>query len=181
MLFAHDTEVNLQAAVSLVNSGEEPETLETVADLDAFLAQYEYSGRRDHDLDELRSIHELRPVLRALFLAERDEAVEIVNEMLAKAQALPQLARHDSWDWHLHAVDQSAPLATRITVETAMAMVDLIRADEMSRLGICADDTCQGIVLDLSRNRSRRYCSTACANRNAVAAYRARQAGTDET
>ncbi|PSK26664.1 CGNR zinc finger domain-containing protein, partial [Nocardia seriolae] len=31
-------------------------------------------------------------------------------------------------------------------------------------------------VLDMSRNRSRRYCSTACTNRNAVAAYRARKA-----
>ncbi|GAA2123721.1 CGNR zinc finger domain-containing protein [Nocardioides bigeumensis] len=176
MRFAHDTEVNLQAAVQLVNTAEDPETLETVADLDALLAQYEYTGRRDRDLDELRSIHELRPVLRELFLAERDHAVEIVNEMLAKAQALPQLARHDNWDWHLHAVDQSAPLATRITVETAMAMIDVIRADEMSRLGICADEGCEGIVLDLSRNRSRRFCSTTCGNRNAVAAYRARQA-----
>jgi len=53
-------------------------------------------------------------------------------------------------------------------------MVDVIRADEMSRLAICADATCEGVVLDLSRNRSRRFCSTACGNRNAVAAYRAR-------
>jgi predicted RNA-binding Zn ribbon-like protein len=45
----------------------------------------------------------------------------------------------------------------------------------MSRLGLCADDDCDGIVLDLSRNRSRRYCSTACGNRNSVAAYRARR------
>jgi predicted RNA-binding Zn ribbon-like protein len=176
MRFAHDTEVNLQAAVLLVNTAEEPETLETVADLDAFLEQFGYTGRRDRDLDELRSIQDLRPVLRDLFLAERDEAVEIVNEMLAKAQALPQLSRHDDWDWHLHAVEQSAPLATRITVEAAMAMVDVIRADEMSRLGVCADEGCEGVVLDLSRNRSRRFCSTTCGNRNAVAAYRARQA-----
>ena len=56
-----------------------------------------------------------------------------------------------------------------------MAMIDVIRADETSRLGVCADDGCDGLVLDLSRNRSRRYCSTTCANRNAVAAYRARQ------
>ena len=68
-----------------------------------------------------------------------------------------------------------APLETRIAVETAMAMVDVIRADEMSRLGICADADCEDIVLDLSRNRSRRYCSTTCGNRNAVAAYRARR------
>lgn len=82
----------------------------------------------------------------------------------------------EGYDWHIHAITDQAPLADRITVETAMAMIDVIRADELSRLGICADDSCAGVVLDLSRNRSRRFCSTACSNRNAVAAYRARQA-----
>ena len=66
----------------------------------------------------------------------------------------------------------------RAIEKTAMAMIDVIRADEFSRLGICADEDCEGLVLDLSRNRSRRFCSTACGNRNAVAAYRARQAAT---
>ena len=56
-----------------------------------------------------------------------------------------------------------------------MAMVDVVRQDEVSRLGICADGDCEALVLDLSRNRSRRFCSTACGNRNAVAAYRARR------
>jgi len=56
-----------------------------------------------------------------------------------------------------------------------MAMIDVIRTEEMSRLGVCADQGCQSLVLDLSRNRSRRFCSTACGNRNAVAAYRARK------
>ena len=68
-----------------------------------------------------------------------------------------------------------APMAARIRVETAMAMIDVIRADEMSRLASCAADDCEDVVLDLSRNRSRRYCSTTCGNREAVAAYRARQ------
>ena len=58
-----------------------------------------------------------------------------------------------------------------------MAMVDVIRADEMARLDTCAADDCDDVVLDLSRNRSRRYCSTTCGNREAVAAYRARQRG----
>ena len=98
--------------------------------------------------------------------------------MLADARAMPQLVRHDELDWHLHAVPAEAPLATRVSVETAMAMIDLIRTDELSRLGVCADDDCGGVVLDLSRNRSRRFCSTACGNRNAVAAYRARKART---
>ena len=54
-------------------------------------------------------------------------------------------------------------------------MVDVVREDELSRLGVCADPGCDGLVLDLSRNRSRRFCSTACTNRAAVAAYRSRR------
>lgn len=175
MIFTHDTEVSLQAAVTLVNSAEDPDTLDTVAALDAFYARFRYSGRRDGDRAELDAVRRLRPVLRGLLLADRDDAVELVNAMLAKARALPQLVRHDDWDWHLHAIDPDAPLTSRITVETAMAMIDVLRADEMSRLGVCADEDCEGLVLDLSRNRSRRFCSTTCGNRNAVAAYRARQ------
>ena len=179
MVFAHDTEVSLQAAVTLVNSAEPPDTLETVADLDEFYRRFEYTGRHERDAAELEAVRALRPRLRELLTTERDHAAQIVNAMLAEAQALPQLSRHDRWDWHLHATSPDASLATRIMVEAAMAMIDVIRTDEMSRLGVCADDDCGGIVLDLSRNRSRRFCSTACGNRNAVAAYRARQATTD--
>jgi predicted RNA-binding Zn ribbon-like protein len=172
--------MSLQAAVRLVNSEDDDgDTLETVEDLDAFYEDFGYTGRHDRDQAELDAVRRLRPRLRALLTAERDDAVALVNEMLAAEKALPRLVRHDPFDWHLHAVDDQAPLATRITVETAMAMIDVIRADEMTRLSLCADDDCNGVVLDLSRNRSRRFCSTSCGNRNAVAAYRARQsAGT---
>ncbi len=176
MVFAHDTEVSLQAAVTLANSALEPDTLLTIEDLDAFFTEYEFTGRRDHTAAELEAVREMRGRLRELLTASREQAVEIVNEMLAAARAVPQLVRHDGWDWHVHAVDPASPLPTRLCVETAMAMIDVIRSDEMSRLGVCADDDCQGVVLDLSRNRSRRFCSTTCGNRNAVAAYRARQA-----
>ena len=175
MIFTHDAEVSLQAAVTLVNSAQEPDDLDDIEALDAFYSRFQFTGRRDGDRAELDAVRRLRPVLRDLLLSDRAHAVQLVNEMLAKARALPQLVRHDDWDWHLHAVDVEAALTTRIAVETAMAMIDVIRADEMSRLGVCADDTCEGLVLDLSRNRSRRFCSTTCGNRNAVAAYRARQ------
>ena len=175
MVFTHDTEVSLQTAVTLANSAGDPDTLTSVADLDVFWDDYGYSGRHDRTRGELDEVRALRPQLRELLTSDRDQAVATVNRMLADAKAVPQLVRHDPFDWHIHAVSADAPLAERIVVETAMAMVDVIRADEMSRLGICADDTCEDIVLDLSRNRSRRFCSTTCGNRNAVAAYRARQ------
>ncbi len=174
MLFADDTEMTLKATVDLVNSAEEPDTLTEIAELDAWYAQHGYTGRRDGDAAELEALRALRPVLRELLTAERDDAAELVNTLLAEAQAVPQLKRHDGLDWHIHAVPPDAPLERRVMAEAAMAMVDLIRTDELSRLAVCIDDRCEGLVLDLSRNRSRRYCSTACANRNAVAAYRAR-------
>lgn len=168
--------MSLQAATELANSALEPETLTTVAELDAFFVEFAYTGRHDRDQAELDAVLALRPELRELLTADRDHAVTMVNRMLAEENALPQLVRHDEFDWHLHAITTDAAWAHRIRVETAMSMIDVIRADEMSRLGICADDDCEGIVLDLSRNRSRRFCSTTCGNRNAVAAYRARQA-----
>lgn len=179
MVFAHDTAMSLQAAVELVNTASEPDTLQTVADLDEFYARFQYTGRHQRTRAELDEVRALRAELRSLFTASREDAVGMVNRMLAEAGAVPQLVRHEPYDWHVHAVSPDASLATRMSVETAMAMIDVIRADEMSRLGTCDDEECDGIVLDLSRNRSKRFCSTTCGNRNAVAAYRARQAGSD--
>jgi predicted RNA-binding Zn ribbon-like protein len=175
VVFAYDSEMALQSAVELVNSGIEPDTLTSVADLDDFWERWRYTGRHERTLAELEAIRAMRPRLRELLLADRERAVVLVNGILAETTLQPHLVRHEEYDWHLHAVDEDTPLPDRVLIETAMAMVDVIRADEHTRFGVCADDGCDGVVLDLSRNRSRRYCSTACANRNAVAAYRARQ------
>jgi predicted RNA-binding Zn ribbon-like protein len=63
-----------------------------------------------------------------------------------------------------------------MAVEAAMAFVDLIRAKELSRLRICEYPTCDAVVVDLTKNRSKRFCDGTCGNRAAVAAYRARKA-----
>jgi predicted RNA-binding Zn ribbon-like protein len=177
MVFAYDSEMALQAAVALVNSAEDdPDSLATIADLDAFYVQWGYTGRHERTRAELEAVRSLRPRIREVLTAERDTAAQLVNDMLSDVTLRPQLVRHDEYDWHLHAVDYDDSLPDRIVIETAMAMIDVIRGDENSRFSVCADDTCEGVVLDLSRNRSKRYCSTTCGNRNAVAAYRARQA-----
>ena len=178
MIFAHDTEDALVAAVGLVNGeDEDDDPLRSVAALNAFYDEHGYTGARPRTRADVEAVRAARAPLRELLVSERDEAVAIVNRILEEHQALPRLVRHDQLDWHLHAVSDDAPFATRLAVETALAMVDVIRADEMSRLGVCADDDCDGVVLDLSRNRSRRFCSNTCGNRAAVAAYRARQSG----
>lgn len=176
MVFTHDTEMSLKAAVALANTAGTPDVLTTSAELEDWYARFGYTGRRRGGARELDEVRALRPMLRDLMTADRDRAATIVNEVLKEAGALPQLVRHGAFDWHLHAVSPDASLATRVRVETAMAMVDVIRGEETSRLAACADDGCVGVVLDLSRNRSRRFCSTRCSNRSSVAAYRSRRA-----
>ena len=178
VLFAHDTELALRCAAALVNTDRpDGDQLRDVAALDAFVVQQGWTGSRRCDEAELRAVRGLRPRLRRFWELDVDELVEVVNAMLRDANALPQLVAHDDWDYHLHATSSDAPLADRMAVEAAMAIVDVVRQQELDRLRICEADDCHDVLVDLSKNRSRRYCSTTCANRMNVAAFRARRAG----
>ncbi len=182
MLFAYDTEATLALTTALVNSAKASshsavDELTTTSRLDALLDDHEYSGRRDHDAAELEAVRDLRDEFRIFWTVDRDRAAALVNGILGAAKALPQLVRHGNWDWHLHATESDAPLATRIRVEVAMAFIDVLRLDELHRLRVCDADDCEAVLVDLSRNRSKRYCDVGnCGNRMNVNAYRARAA-----
>jgi predicted RNA-binding Zn ribbon-like protein len=178
--FAPDTEASLEFVVEMANTdpgasrtgGDE---LATVEQLTALLETCRFSGRIDHTDAERREVVAVRRELREVWSLDRDAAVEAVNQMLRNANASPYLVRHDDEDWHIHATGPTAPLAERMRVEAAMALVDVIRTNEMGRLRVCAADDCIGLFLDLSRNGSKRYCSVRCGNRVNMIAFRERQ------
>ena len=179
MTFAHDTELALASVATLVNTdpgaGSGEDTLQTEEELVAFLDEVGWSGYRAGDRPELDDVRALRPRLRALWRMDEETLVTAVNGVLLESQALPQLVDHDDIGWHVHAVPQEAPLATRMLVEAAMALIDVIRSGELDRLKDCAAEDCDNIVLDLSRNRSKRFCEDGCGNRENVRAYRDRR------
>lgn len=177
MLFAHDTEIALQAAAALVNTDQpDADELVDVAALDRFVEQWRWTGSRRQDVAELEAVRALRPRLRRIWTLDEAAVASEVNDMLRAAGALPQLVAHDGWPFHLHAAAPGAPLADRMAVEAAMALVDVVRQQELSRLLVCDATGCADVLVDLSKNRSRRYCSTVCTNRMNVAAYRSRRA-----
>src|SRR6266700_2021715 len=149
--FTHDTEEGLTAAAALENTaGRDGEQLPDVAALDEFVRTWGYTGERSRDKAELHAVRDLH--------------------------LLPQLVKHDAWDYHLHPARPDAPLAARIAFEAAMALVGVVRRKELSRLRICAYPGCGNVVVDLTKNRSKRFCDNGCGNRAAVEAYRARKA-----
>jgi predicted RNA-binding Zn ribbon-like protein len=176
LIFTHDTEVALVAAAALINTDQsDADSLANVADLEAFLKTWRWTGTHTGQPAELAAVRELRPTLAALWTVDEPTAVGIVNDLLVKGHALPQLVKHDEWDYHIHATTPAAPLAQRMAVEAAMAMLDVIRQHELGRLLTCGAGDCSDVYVDLSKNRSRRFCSVTCGNRANVAAYRARQ------
>ncbi len=181
MIFTHDTELTLRAACALINSDRaDGEQMADLPALDAYLDGFRWTGRRDHDAAELKSIHRLRERLAKIWEAANDEerAVGRVNALLSDTRAAPWLTRHQEMpEWHLHLASIHDPLWQRMGAEMAMALADLIRAGELRRLKICAAPDCEAVLMDLSRNRSRIFCDTGnCGNRQHVAAYRERRA-----
>ncbi len=181
MLFAHDTERALACAAALVNTAptagrDGVDALPDRAALDAFTREWEWTGARAGGDDELGRVRGLRGRLRPLWELGGDGVAALVNTLLREGGALPQLVAHGGWGYHLHATPPDAPLADRMAVEAAMAFVDVVRQDELDRVHVCGAEDCGDVLVDLSKNRSRRYCSTACANRVNVAAFRARRA-----
>jgi predicted RNA-binding Zn ribbon-like protein len=175
MLFTHDTEMSLNATAALVNTASDGEALPDVAALDEFVAHWAWTGSRTHDQAELDAVRALRPRLARLWDMSADDAVGLVNQLLRDASALPQLVKHDGWEYHIHATQPEAPLADRMAVDFGMAMADVIRTGELARLRYCAAEDCADVLVDLSKNRSRRFCGPTCANRVNVAAYRSRR------
>ena len=174
MDFTHDTRLSLQALTALVNT-RHPDTLTTLADLDDLCDRWRWSGSRTHDQDELQAVRGVRDRLAGFWGADEQTVVDLINALLVEGHALPQLVRHDGFDWHIHATTPNAPLVVRMVVEFAMSMMDVVRAGDLDRLTYCAADDCDHVVLDLSRNRSRKFCDSGCGNRSNVAAYRARR------
>lgn len=179
MAFTHDTDIALQYAANLINTrptASKPDELSSVAALLAQMDGWGWTGAQPSTHAELETVRRVRGRLREYWDADTDEAVRITNELLRDGRANPQLVNHEPLGWHIHSTPDDAPLATRMAVDTAMAMIDVIRADELERLKVCAADDCDDVFVDLSRNRSRKFCDGTCGNNANVAAYRARQA-----
>jgi len=184
LLFAPDTIATIDFTVALTNTHPAAsrtglDELSTPEELTALVDSFNYTGRFDRDEAELAEVQDTRRQIRAIWDLDRDAAALEVNRMMREANAMPYLIRHDAYDWHLHATAPEAPLAERIRVEIGLALMDVIRSDEMHRMRVCDAPDCDGVLVDLSKNGSKRFCSIRCGNRMNQIAYRERSAVDD--
>ncbi|HEX2312160.1 MAG TPA: CGNR zinc finger domain-containing protein [Thermomonospora sp.] len=180
MIFTHDTEHALGTVVDLVNTSPATSGEEGLGDLTALRAFVERNRFSDVPVmtaDDLARMRALRSAFQAVFEArEVTRAVELINAILDGVRTTPHLTDHDGYDWHVHFFAPGSPVAEHLAADGGMALAYVVAAGELDRLRTCEAPDCARVLVDLSRNRCRRYCdSRTCGNRMHVAAYRARQ------
>jgi hypothetical protein len=126
--------------------------------------------------DELAGLAgRLRVVFDAVSAGDIDTAALQVNRLLEETSAQPRLERHDSQPWHVHFHGTSGTLAGDWAAAGATGLAIVLGSDSYDRLGVCTAPHCDRVYVDVSRNGTRRFCSTACQNRVKAAAFRARR------
>lgn len=126
------------------------------------------AGEQD-DLAELG-----RRIAAALREPADEDFLDGLAALLDAQDCRPRLTRHDGVP-HLHYAPDDAPPAQWLAAMAVSGLVLYVCRNGRQRLASCAADGCGRWFVDTSRNRSRRYCSGACASRTTVAAYRSRQ------
>lgn len=180
MQIDHDTRGALDYAVDLLNTAAEetaPDTLQSVAALRAYVERNGVSGVGELGAADLAAVRRVRDRFAEICAAEDARtAAQPINSLVAQAGTTPQLTVHDGYDWHVRFFAPAASLADRLAADGGMALAFLVVSGERDRLRRCEAPGCGRAFVDLSRNRSRRYCSgRTCGNRLHVAAYRARR------
>jgi predicted RNA-binding Zn ribbon-like protein len=180
MDFSHYTTKPVELAVHLVNTrGEATDLLATDEDLGSFLESYRpmWEGvAKPPRKTDLEPIQALRGSLREIFEADDEEvASKKVNSLLDMYGATPRLSTHNGIP-HLHFEPVESAMVCWLGATTAMGLASVIVEHGVGRFGVCGSGGCHDVYVDTSRNRSRRHCSNTCSTREAVAAYRKRQA-----
>ncbi|MER6051784.1 CGNR zinc finger domain-containing protein [Streptomyces sp. BHT-5-2] len=183
MLITHDTRCALDAVVDLLNTAPEgdspgaPDSLTDLATLAEFVRRNQVSDVGSLGPGDLAAVRAVRARFAEIFAAGDDRtAAARLNTLVASAGTTPQLTDHDGYNWHVHYFAPGASVAEHLAADGGMALAFILVAGERERLRRCEAPDCRHAFVDLSRNRSRRYCdSRTCGNRLHVAAYRARR------
>ncbi|MFD9945409.1 CGNR zinc finger domain-containing protein [Nonomuraea sp. NPDC059023] len=116
----------------------------------------------------------LRAVFEAVAAEDNDTAAARLNRLLDDHNARPRLDRHDGEPWHLHFHGPGGTVAGDWGASCSTALAIVLGSEFADRLGVCTAPACDRVYVDVSRNGTKRFCSTACQNRVKTAAFRAR-------
>ncbi|GAA2052869.1 hypothetical protein GCM10009839_70660 [Catenulispora yoronensis] len=159
----------IRLAVELANTGTLDRTGELVGD---FFEEHEITPPGDGAYGDLPDL-----VGAALAQLVDGEPPQAVHQLLRDFPPEMHLTDHDGLGgWHIHFSRNGTEARRWLGQLLAAELARVAAGDPAVTLGRCGAAGCGNYFVDQSRNRTRRFCSNACASRTTVAAYRARTA-----
>jgi predicted RNA-binding Zn ribbon-like protein len=167
--------------VEFVNTRDVEEETDSIADpasLEAWIAAK--TGELAGDLrgEDVNRIRRLREALRSLLRANNGEVVAPGDLVpLREAAERARIRTAFSADGELELVPARSGLSG-FEARLLMAIEHLQCHGAWPRLKACTEDSCQWAFFDITRNRSRTWCSMdVCGNRQKTRRYRERKGG----
>jgi predicted RNA-binding Zn ribbon-like protein len=167
-------------AIDLINTWDElepePDLIEDVRDVRTWLEWHGLSAaaKRMEEADVER-VRALRARFDRVFDAgEEVEAASRLNE-LAREYGTPPVLEQAGSGWRLRSWPEEEQGLAAVAAYATAGLLTAFQELGWVRFGRCAAGPCRCAFVDRSRNRSRRYCCTLCADRVAQAQYRARR------
>jgi predicted RNA-binding Zn ribbon-like protein len=170
----------LAVAIDLINTWDElepePDLIEGLDDVRTWLEWHGLmtAAKRvgEADVDRVRA---LRARLDRVFDAgDEAEAANRLNE-LAREYGTPPVLERTHGGWHLRSWPAESEGLPAVAAYATAGLLIAFQQLGWARFGRCAGSPCRCAFVDRSRNRSRRYCCTLCADRVAQAQYRTRR------
>jgi predicted RNA-binding Zn ribbon-like protein len=118
---------------------------------------------------------QMRKVFEAVAADDLGEAARVLNRMLKRTGARPQLDPLEGGGYHVHFHGTTDSLATGWAAGCATGLALAVGSDLAGRLGVCEAQRCDRVHVDTSKNATKRFCSTSCQNRMKTAAFRQRR------
>jgi predicted RNA-binding Zn ribbon-like protein len=171
----------IELALDIINTydvmAREPESLREPSQLRQFLSNHYINSDGAVGETELAAVYQLRDQLRAV--VETDDellAVSLLNTLLSTLWVKLYLTGDSAHAWQVEFMPNAGTSSIRqMTFQAALGLTCVFQHYGKDRLRVCDASPCRDVFIDMSRNRSRRYCSEGCANRHNIAMYRQRQ------
>jgi predicted RNA-binding Zn ribbon-like protein len=170
----------MAVALDLINTWDElhddPDKIEGLVDVRTWLGWHglDEAAKRVTEADVER-VRELRSRLDRVFDAANEaEAASRLNELARELGTPPQLERI-SGRWRLRTWPEERKGLPAVAAYATAGLQEAFRELGWRRFGRCAGAPCRCAFVDRSRNRTRRYCCSLCADRVAQAQYRTRK------
>jgi len=124
------------------------------------------------DLDRLKLLRtDLARVFGCAVDGAEQAAADQLNALMMIHPLHPVLVAHDGEPWHLH-LSESGSVTDRYAAAAAISLALLLSQLGAERFGTCEFASCSQVYIDMTTNKSRRYCAEHSAARGNVTSLR---------